>query len=252
MSDMTPDESRDQSPAMRYALAPLEELQLREPNSTNNGSDDLYLDGYAAVFNQETTLYDGRFMRLREQIDPGAFDEVLASNPDVHLVVGHNMDLPMARTGLEGTGSLQLAADEHGLQVRARLNPRISYIRDLAENMRDGVVDQMSFAFTVAEDKTEILDNDGVEDELRTILRIGALYDVTVTPQGAYSQTSAALRSLGALARRAAGTNTVITPGEGPEEHVTHVGRALLEHRHALNELRRRTRRLPIRSITNG
>lgn len=234
------------SPAeLRYALAPLEDLKLREPHTTDNGSDDLYLDGYAAVFNQETTLYDGSFLRVREQIDPAAFDDVLAAQPDVHLVIGHNLDLPLARTGIEGTGGLQLAADDHGLQVRARLNPKVSYVRDLAENMRMGVVDQMSFAFTVAEDETTVTTaEDGSEDELRTIRKMKQLYDVTVTPQGAYSQTSAALRSLGGLARRAAGTNAEITPSGGLEMVVTQPGGHVLAHQAALVELRRRTRRL--------
>lgn len=248
-----PDESRE----LRYALAHLEELKLREPRSTDNASDDLYLDGYAAVFNQETTLYDSRFLRMREVIAPGAFTEVLSSEPDVHLVIGHNLDLPMARTGLDGTGGLQLSEDDHGLRVRARLNPKITYIRDLAENMRDGVVDQMSFAFTVAEDKTVITENDdtGQEDELRTILRIGNLYDVTVTPQGAYNQTSAAIRSLAGLARRAAGTNSevtergfepaTITPGEGRAADITpREGVLVLQRQAALAELRRRSTRL--------
>ncbi len=238
--------SKDTTPAeLRYALAALEDLHLREPRTSENGSDDLYLDGYAAVFNQETTLYDGSFVRLREVIAPTAFDEVLAAEPDVHLVIGHNLDLPLARTGIDGTGGLQLAADDHGLQVRARLNPKVSYVRDLAENMRMGVVDQMSFAFTVAEDETTVTTNeDGSEDELRTIKRMKALYDVTVTPQGAYSQTSAALRSLAGLARRAAGTNAEVTPSEGSEMVVTHPGGRELERRAALQELRRRANRL--------
>lgn len=232
---------------IRYALAALEDLHLREPHTSDNGSDDLYLDGYAAVFNQRTTLYDGSFVRLHEMIAPEAFDDVLAAEPDVHLVIGHNLDLPLARTGIEGTGGLHLAADEHGLQVRARLNPKVSYVRDLAENMRMGVVDQMSFAFTVAEeDPPDITENeDGSEDELRVIRKMKQLYDVTVTPQGAYSQTSAALRSLGGLARRAAGTNTEVTPlVVGSESVVTQPGGRELQRRAVLQELRRRANRL--------
>jgi HK97 family phage prohead protease len=247
MPTTQPDESRE----LRYAIATLSELQLREPRSADNGSDDLYFDGYAAVFNQTTTLYDGSFVRLHEMIAPEAFDDVLASEPDVHLVIGHNLDMPMARTGIDGTGGLELSADDHGLRVRARLNPRITYVRDLAENMRDGVVDQMSFAFTVAEEDPPVIttNEDGSEDELRVIRKMKKLYDVTVTPQGAYSQTSAALRSLGLLARRAAGTNTEVTPLEGSELVVTHPGGRELEHRHALEEMRRRTRRLTLRSM---
>ena len=233
---------------LRYALSHFEDIHIRDPHTRENGSDNVYLDGYAAVFNQQTTLYDGQFDVVREVIDPGAFDNVLSANPDVHLLIGHNLDLPMARTGV----NLELGADTHGLHVRAKLNPKITYVADLVENMRDGVVDQMSFAFTVPQDGSEYTDtelSDGRVETLRRITRIGELYDVTVTPQGAYSQTSAAIRSLGGLARRAAGDIATITPMEGPAAQVTHIGgSALLKRQHSLAELRRRSSRLTPRS----
>jgi len=192
---------------MRYATSPLREVEFREPTGPDATGGDWYtLTGYAAVFNSETTLRDGKFARIREKIEPGAFRDVLASQPDVHLLIGHNLDLPLARTGIRGKGGLELSEDNNGLRVFARMNPNISYVRDLAENMRDGVIDQMSFAFTVPHDgdSFETTDlPDGRSDSLRTITRVGRLFDVTVTPQGAYSETSAALRSLAGLSRRA-------------------------------------------------
>lgn len=192
---------------MRYATTQLREVEFREPTGPEATGDGCFtLTGYAAVFNSETTLRDGKFARLREQIQPGAFRDVLASNPDVHLLIGHNLDLPLARTGIRGKGGLELSEDQNGLRVFARMNPNISYVRDLAEHMRDGVIDQMSFAFTVPHDgdSFETTDlPDGRSDSLRTINRVGRLFDVTVTPQGAYSETSASLRSLAGLSRRA-------------------------------------------------
>ena len=208
------------APELRYAVTQLDGLRFRDatgPDASGDGS--IVLEGYAAVYNQETTLYDGGFFRMREVIQPGAFTDVLSRNPDVHMVIGHNLDFPLARTGITGVGGLELMEDPRGLRVFARMNPNVSYVRDLAEMMRDGVVDQMSFAFTVDQDQvmTSTLP-DGREDELRTIIRVKDLYDVTVTPQGAYSQTSAAVRSLAALSRRApngAGASTVADFGRG-------------------------------------
>ena len=192
---------------MRYATTQLREVEFREPNGPDATGDGCFtLTGYAAVFNSETTLRDSQFMRMRERIMPGAFHDVLSSNPDVHLLIGHNLDLPLARTGIRGKGGLELSEDDRGLRVFARMNPNITYVRDLAEHMRDGVVDQMSFAFTVPQDGSTYETSDlpdGRSDSLRTIKRVGRLFDVTVTPQGAYSETSAALRSLAGLSRRA-------------------------------------------------
>ena len=191
---------------LRHAVAPVRDVEWRgDTGGTGDGS--YTLTGYAAVFGEETTLWDSRFYRLREVIQRGAFTDVLSrDNLDCHLVVGHNMDLPMARIGVQGVGVLELSEDDRGLRVFARVDPAVSYIADLARLMRSGVVDQMSFAFTVAEDTVTTTEtSDGVEDELRTITRIGELFDVTVCPRGAYPQTSATVRSL----ERAAGRTFV-------------------------------------------
>lgn len=191
---------------LRHAVAPVRDVEwCGDTGGTGDGS--YTLTGYAAVFGEETTLWDSRFYRLREVIQRGAFTDVLSrDNLDCHLVVGHNMDLPMARIGVQGVGGLELSEDDRGLRVFARVDPAVSYIADLARLMRSGVVDQMSFAFTVADDTVTTTEtSDGVEDELRTITRIGELFDVTVCPRGAYPQTSATVRSL----ERAAGRTFV-------------------------------------------
>lgn len=179
----------------RCASAPVVDVEWRTDKETGDGS--YTLSGYAAVFDQETTLYDGQFYKLRERVAPGAFTDVLGRGGlDCHLVIGHNMDLAMARIGVSGRGGMEITQDDIGLRVFARLNPKVSYVADLAELMRDGVVDQMSFAFTIAEQEMHtVVGDDGVEDELRVITRVGDLFDVTVTPRGAYPQTQAFIRS---------------------------------------------------------
>lgn len=187
---------------LRYADVPLRGLEVRDGSQTGDGS--LTITGYAAVTEQETTLYDGRMFQLNEVISRGAFGPVLSrTGLDVHLNIGHDNNFAMARTGVDGIGRLELTEDERGLRVFARVDPEISFVRDLSLQMKSGVVDQMSFAFTVADDEAMVRDADGVEVETRRILEIGDLYDVTVVARGAYPQTSAQIRSLmGALSRR--------------------------------------------------
>lgn len=189
---------------IRNVLVPLRDVEFRDASGTGDGS--FTLTGYAAVYDQETVLYDSSWWRLREVIAPSAFDNVLSTNPDVHLnTFLHDFSRPVARTGIDGIGALELKSDKTGLAVFARLNPQDPDVQALAQKMPFGIVDQMSFMFTIAAAKyTSEIDEDDFEDELRTISEIGELYDVLVCAQGAYPQTSAelAMRSLtGALGR---------------------------------------------------
>lgn len=201
------------APELRRAVMRISDVECRDTGSGDGSS--MTLIGHAAVYDQETTLYDGGWWRLRERIAPGAFSSVLArlrspgadgsaARTGVHLNVGHDMTRAIARTGITGIGGMDLTEDEIGLRVFARLDPTDPDVVALAAKMRNGIVDQMSFAFTVADDERVITtDAQGNEDELRTILDIGELYDVTVCAQGAYPQTDAALRSLAHLMGRA-------------------------------------------------
>ena len=232
---------------LRYAAVPLKGLEVREGPQTGDGS--LTITGYAAVTDQETVLYDGRYLRMREVVARGAFGPVLSrTGLDVHLNIGHDNNLAMARTGVDGIGRLELTEDDRGLRVFARVNPEISFVRDLALQMRDGIVDQMSFAFTVARDEAVVNETaDGKEDELRSILEIGDLYDVTVVARGAYPQTSAQIRSLmGALTSRAgidpAGHPAPIAPADpvGGDRRRNDVIRRRAQARRALTLIERK------------
>lgn len=175
---------------------PMVDVEWREPNSTNNQSDWYTLTGHAAVFEQPTTLYKAKGFQITEEIARGAFDEVLASKPDVHLNVNHDMNLVMARTGVRGAGQLDLSIDDVGLRVYARISPNLSYAKDWAELMRAGIVDQMSFAFRIgSESMTTTTDDTGYETDHFRILDVSDLFDVCVCPQGAYSTTDAILHA---------------------------------------------------------
>lgn len=180
----------------RVAVAPITDLRVADPTATGDGS--WTLEGYAAVFEAETTLYDTRFLRMREVISRGAFTDVLGRDPLVHLNFSHQMDSAVAATDVTGIGGLELSEDFHGLRFFARVDPADPDAIRLAAKMRRGVVRQASFAFTIDDETLEgdSVDSDGVLNQLWRINNIRDLFDVCACAQGAYPQTESHIRSL--------------------------------------------------------
>jgi hypothetical protein len=169
----------------------LEGLEIRHSGRPNEG---FTLRGYVAVYNQTSHDLGG----FKEQIAPGAFDEILTTNPDVHLTWDHDTRYVAARTK---NNTLHLESDSTGLFIDAQVG-NYTWAKDLRTALERGDINQGSFAFTVAENGDEFAaEEDG--SIMRTIHNVGNLYDVTVTAQGAYPQTSlAAVRSLAAAIGR--------------------------------------------------
>lgn len=170
----------------RQVALPMAQVSVRESGS---GDGTLHLAGHAAVFNRLSYDLGG----FREKISPNAFHKVLDSNPDVHLVIGHDLTRVLARTRSK---TLELREDPMGLRVWARLDPEDPDVKSLVPKMRRGDMDQMSFRFTVANDEWEVVRDGDTENVIRTITEIDELMEVSVVAQGAYPQTDANLRSL--------------------------------------------------------
>ena len=131
----------------------------------------MVLEGYAALFDDTTDL--GPF---KERINRGAFDGVM--DADVRLLLNHE-GAPYARTK---SGTMAISQDDRGLKYRAELG-NTQAARDLYEMVKRGDMNQMSFGFTIAEqDWNE-------EANLRTINKIGDLYELSVVPFPAYANT---------------------------------------------------------------
>ena len=154
-------------------------------NRADGGTEAIVLTGYAAVFGQETDI-GGYF---RERIVRGAFADAIGRD-DIHALYNHDYQHVLGRAK---AGTLQLAEDDHGLKVEIAL-PDTQTARDLAENIRAGNIDQMSFAFTMSGGR-QSWDESG-EIPLRTIEKVGELWEVSVVPRGAYPTTEIGLRSL--------------------------------------------------------
>ena len=146
----------------------------------------MILEGYAIVFNNETLIGDETYGFI-EEIDSRALSETKMK--DVPMKYNH-MDsfLIIARTKNQ---SLQLSIDSIGLKVRAELLDTNTN-QDIYKMVRSGLLDKMSFAFTVDE---QVWNREGKIPK-RTITKIERLYDVSVVDTPAYDASSIYARSL--------------------------------------------------------
>ena len=148
----------------------------------------MIVEGYAIVFDEETLIGDEE-RGFIEVIDKNALANTNVK--DVPFKYNHNdTTLILARTR---NGSLSLEVDEKGLKIRAELIDTTSN-RDIYKCIEAGLLDKMSFAFTV---KSQSWDKSGKLPK-RTITAIDRLFDVSVVDLPAYDQTSiqASSRSL--------------------------------------------------------
>lgn len=159
--------------------AELRSVEIRQAYENEGG--EMIVEGYAAVYNQSTTIRDW-MGEYNEVIAPGSFDG--ANMSDVRLLVNHD-DTPFARTT---NGTLQLTPDDTGLKVRASIVPTTAG-RDLYAMVKRGDLSQMSFAFTT---KREEWDE---TKQQRTILEFDTIYDAAVVTYPAYEGTSIVARS---------------------------------------------------------
>lgn len=148
----------------------------------------MIIEGYAVVFENETVIGDTARGGFYEVIDRRAFDG--CNMRDVPLRYNHSDAVPiLARTRNK---SLQLAIDNKGLKIRAELLDTQD-ARDMYERIKSGLIDSMSFAFTVADGGETITSRNGVP--VRRITKLERLYDCSVVDIPAYDATSVYARS---------------------------------------------------------
>lgn len=150
----------------------------------------LTVEGYAAVFNQRTLLFDSDFSgwKYYEEIAPEAFRNTDMS--DVILRYNHSdAALILARTS---NNTLRLSTDSKGLKVSADINPTTAG-QDMYKLIKRGDVTGMSFAFTVR--KSSWTEDQDAKESVRRIEDIDVLYDVAPVDFPAYDGTSITARS---------------------------------------------------------
>ena len=157
-------------------------LEIRD---TDN--DEMVVEGYATTFNQPYELYRDSELVINEQVDQRAFDE--ANVGDVIFQMNHEGRV-YARTR---NNTLEITPDEKGLFIKADLSGTEEG-RKLYEEIKGGYLDRMSFGFTVAEDRTEKT-AENPRTYLRTITKIGRLFDVSAVSIPANDFTEISARS---------------------------------------------------------
>ena len=155
-------------------------------------NDGKYVEGYATTFDQPYELFRVANYIVSEKVDRHAFDNT--DMKDVIMQYDHEGRV-FARTG---NGTLQLMADDNGLRIRADLGGT-ELGRQLYEEIKGGYTNKMSFGFRVEEDEREERENadTGEITIMRTITKVGKLYDVSAVSLPANDATSISARAFG-------------------------------------------------------
>lgn len=143
---------------------------------------DFYVEGYATTFESPYLLYEIEGTKFYERIDAHALDG--ADMSDVIMQYDHEGRV-FAR---QSNGSLILIPDHKGLLIAADLG-RTDLARGLYQDIQQGMITKMSWAFNV---KTDSYDR---ATHTRTILEIKKVYDVSAVSIPANGDTEISARS---------------------------------------------------------
>mgnify|MGYP001015481111 CR=1 FL=1 len=156
-------------------------LQTELKTRAEPDSQDMYIEGYFAVFGRQTELWQGAF----EEIAVGAFDKTLGN--DIRALINHDTTLVLGRNK---SGTLELKADTHGLWGLVKINPADSDAVNLYERVKRGDVDQCSFGFNISKEETDWRDDGTVKWTIQEV----DLHEVSVCTFPAYEETGVQAR----------------------------------------------------------
>ena len=157
-------------------------LPLRLPEAEKRIDSDYYVEGFATTFNKPYLLYELDGIKYYEEIDRHALDG--ADLSDVIMQYDHQGKV-LARLS---NGTLGLEPTNNGLFIFADLS-KSAAAKELYEEIKNGLVTKMSWAFTVAEDEYDR------ETRTRTITKIKKVYDVSAVSIPANADTEISARS---------------------------------------------------------
>lgn len=154
-------------------------------------------------YNSRAVLSDGgRTGRPRkEQFAPGAFRYSVENKQEVHLLVGHSFDRPLAS---RGAGTLNLEDKADALTFEAMIAPEmqeVSWVRDFFSAFSAGLIIGLSPGFRIPPQRTvpnaeEVTEEDPAEGNalIRTIHE-AILFELSLVTRPAYSETEVEARS---------------------------------------------------------
>lgn len=157
---------------MEHRFLNMERMETREDG------EDLYLEGYFAVFGKTYEICPG----ATETIAPGAFSEAIGG--DVRALYNHNHDVVLGRTISK---TLELSEDSTGLKGRIKINREDSEAMDAYARIKRGDITGCSFGFDIEKQETKYGDDGSVA---WTLTKINPLYEVSPCTFPAYEDTS--------------------------------------------------------------
>jgi len=160
-----------------YRMIQLPDMQFRAAEEEN-----YIVEGYATTYDDPYVLYEFEGQQYRERIDRDALLE--ADMRDVIFLYNHE-GMVFAR---QSNGTLQLSSNDKGLYVRADLSSTEDS-RRMYESIKAGLVTQMSWAFTVAEEDYD------EKKKTRNIRKVKKVYDVSAVAIPANPNTDISARS---------------------------------------------------------
>lgn len=222
-----------------------QERQLDENGNDITPNEPTYkVRGYYTTFDTPYELYPAmpsmNFPAEYEQVDRHAFDNCDMS--DVLFQFNH-AGMVLAR---QKNGTLVLGFDDHGAWCEAYLGG-CQQGRDLFEAISNGLIDEMSFGFVIADDEdgvgyTSTRDEHG--DYHTTITRISRLYDVSAVDRPANDTTEIGeLRKRSYLAATIEADRKAAEEQERLEQERIEAEKALMERIEAQRSLRKRRAR---------
>lgn len=151
----------------------------------------MVVTGYASTFDDPYLLWQDADVEVYEQVDRHAFDE---TNMDDVIMQYDHQGRVFARVR---NNTLTVTPDDKGLFISADLSGT-DIGRGLYQEIAGGYTDRMSFGFTVDEDEQVIQEDSttGKTHVLRTIRKVGKLYDVSAVSLPANPGTSISARFL--------------------------------------------------------
>ena len=138
-----------------------------------------------------TVLSDGREQR-REVFEARAFGGSLTSGGDVHLLVHHDFDRPLAS---RAAGSLTIEDSDEALTFEATLAPEmrsVGYVRDFLGTLAAGLVGGISPGFRVRQGGDRVM-RDGAG--LMRSVRSADLFEISAVTKPAYTNAQIEARS---------------------------------------------------------
>ena len=156
-----------------------------ETRSENN-NEDLYIEGYFAVFDSETKVWRNEY----EKIAKGCFTETIA-NDDIRCLFNHNDCVVLGRNK---ASTLELREDNHGLWGRVKINREDSQAMDIYQRVKRGDISGCSFGFYPVDITTETIETEKGFEYHDTIVKAN-IDEVSICTYPVYKDTEVQARS---------------------------------------------------------